>query len=146
MRNGTEMRHAAGVATTAQTAVPPISVEAGAPGGATPRDGSGARQGQVVPPPQWVGAPSEGDEWLDDSVQLPVHGVECLLEVAERERVGGHACRIHTSGLDDPQQALQAQASAGAEAGLDRLLGHADAPLDTRNVHVLTLAVVANIR
>src|SRR5436190_880667 len=58
MRNGTEMRHAAGVATTAQTAVPPIRVE----------------------------------------------------------------------------------------AGLDRLLGHADAPLDTRNVHVLTLAVVANIR
>src|SRR5438874_13561348 len=61
-------------------------------------------RGRCCPHP-WVGATSEGYEWLDDSVQLPVHGVERLLEVAERERVGGLVRRIHASGLDDPQQA-----------------------------------------
>src|SRR5262249_5999218 len=72
------------------------------------------------------------DERLDHAVELLVHDLEGTIKIGEGERVSGHVRRIHPSHLQQPQQALQAQAATRAQACLDRFLGHANAPVQAR--------------
>src|SRR5947209_8169559 len=56
-----------------------------------------------------------------------------------------HEGRIDPTYLEQGKEPLHAQAPSGAEPGLDRLLGHADAPVEAGNGHEVAMAVVADI-
>src|SRR5262245_34174845 len=88
---------------------------------------------------------SEPDERLDDIVELLVRDLERALHVIEIERVRRYQSRVDPLALKHPEQPLHAQPTVRAESGCDRLVRHADAPLDARYAHVITLAEVAGV-
>src|SRR5215510_3872436 len=88
---------------------------------------------------------SEPDERLDDIVELLVRDLERALHVIEIERVRRHQRRVDPLTLQHPEQPLHAQPASRAEPGCDRLVRHADAPLDARYAYELTLAEVAGV-
>ncbi|CCH77796.1 hypothetical protein BN12_2240006 [Nostocoides japonicum T1-X7] len=92
-------------------------------------------------------SPSEDDEGLDDAVLLGLHEPEPLENVVEGEGVGRHERRVEPAGPDEGEQSLHTVVAAGAQAGVDRLVGHPHAEgVERHGKGVGVLAVVADVR
>src|SRR5215469_12050572 len=90
-------------------------------------------------------SPLEDDERLEDTVELFVHNLESSLHLVKGEGMGRHERRIDALHLQHAQEALHTQTATRTQAGRNRLFRHADSPLDTRDVHEVTVTVVPNI-
>src|SRR6185437_1561079 len=103
------------------------------PGASRPRDG---RPGSA-----------EGDQGLDDPVVLGGHHLEGRRHVVEGERVRGHRGWVDPPRLHEPEEPGHALVAAGAEAGVDGLVVHAEAEGVERQLQRgWIFAVVADVR
>src|SRR5215475_16198218 len=59
--------------------------------------------------------------------------------------MGRHKRGINTLHLQHTQQAFHAQAATGTQASRNRLFRHADSPLNTWDMHKVTVTMVPNI-
>ena len=87
----------------------------------------------------------ENDKRLQDAIEFFVHNLERSLHLVKREGMGGHERWIDSLHLQYSQQALHAQAATGAQTRFNGLFRHADPPLNARDMHEISLTVVANI-
>src|SRR5258708_10359433 len=59
--------------------------------------------------------------------------------------MGRHEHGVHALHLQHAQEAFHAQTATRTQAGRNGLFRHADTPLETRNMHKVTVTMVPNI-
>src|SRR5713101_30852 len=87
----------------------------------------------------------EDDERLEDTIELFVHDLERFLHLVKWEGMGRHERGIDALHLQHAQEAFHSQTATRTQAGRNRLFRHADTPLETRNMHKVTVTMVPNI-
>src|SRR3989441_359838 len=87
----------------------------------------------------------ENDERLEDAIEFLVHNLKGSLHLVKGEGMGRHERWIDTLHLQHAQEAFHAQTATRTQSGRNGLFRHADSPLDARDMHEVTLTVIANI-
>src|SRR5438067_11569764 len=87
----------------------------------------------------------ENDERLEDAIEILVHNLKGSLHLVKWEGMGRHERWIDALHLQHAQQAIHAQTATRTQTGRNGLFRHANSPLDARDMHELTLTVIANI-
>src|SRR5438876_386237 len=87
----------------------------------------------------------ENDERLEDAIEFFVHNLKGSLHLVKCEGMGRHERWIDALHLQHAQQAFHAQTATRTQTGRNGLFRHADSPLDARDMHELTLTVIAHI-
>src|SRR2546428_12130037 len=87
----------------------------------------------------------ENDERLEDAIEFLVHNLKGSLHLVKWEGMGRHERWIDALHLQHAQEAFHAQTATRTQASRNGLFRHADSPLDARDMHEVTVTVIANI-
>jgi hypothetical protein len=87
----------------------------------------------------------ENDERLEDAIEFLVHNLEGSLHLVKWEGMGRHERWVDALHLQHPQEAFHAQTATWTQTGCNGLFRHADSPLDARDMHKVTVTVIAHI-
>src|SRR5205807_6670012 len=87
----------------------------------------------------------ENDERLEDAFEFLVHNLEGSLHLVKWEGMGRHERWIDALHFQHAQEAFHAQTATRTQTRRNSLFRHTDAPLDARDMHEVTVTVIAHI-
>src|SRR5258708_28245318 len=87
----------------------------------------------------------ENDKRLEDAIEFFVHNLKGSLHLVKWEGMGRHERWIDALHLQHAQETFHAQTATRTQTGRNGLFRHADSPLDARDMHELTVTVIAHI-
>src|SRR5260221_8517623 len=87
----------------------------------------------------------ENDERLEDTIEFFVHNLKGSLHLVKWEGMSRHGRWIAAFPLQHAQETFHAQTASRTQTGGNGLFRHANSPLDARNMHEVTVTVIANI-
>src|SRR5579875_2807218 len=87
----------------------------------------------------------ENNERLENAIEFLVHDLERSLHLVKWEGMGRHKRWIDTLHLQHTQEAFHTQTTTRTQTGRNRLFRHPDSPFDARDMHKITMPMIAHI-